>query len=172
MPWPSKITRAFTTAERAGHDPFLKNPYYGPYNKLLSTLFPLDSDFIVSFNFLPGDVDGGEDLFISFEVTLYSTLSFPGPADRQIHHRLMDMSGDAILPVLYGISAIGTKLCFYEHETAQRCMSPQHILNDPDLITNVMPKEQWDCDVLEADGEQRLRALVGQIMEACEHLQT
>lgn len=187
MPWPSKITRAFATVEQEGDVPVLENQYYGPYNKLLYTLFPADTDFIVSPNFLLGNVDGGSDFIVSFEITLRQHpvlilqvkppqhLAYPSlreAADRHVRRRLFDVSGRAILPVLYGISAIGTKLCFYEYETVQRRISPRRISNDPDLITDVAPKEQWDCDVLEADGEQRLRALVERIVEACERLQT
>ena len=76
-------------------------------------------------------------------------------------------------PVLYGISAMGTKLCFYEFKWALKHMSPHCIPSNPDseFIIDTMPAKWWDCDVLEAGGEQRLQALVTQIMEACAHLQ-
>lgn len=61
-------------------------------------------------------------------------------------------SETAPLPVLYGISAIATKLCFYELDKASRRVTPGHTFNDPDLITDVAPQEQWDCDVLESNG--------------------
>jgi len=70
--------------------------------------------------------------------------------------------------VLYGIGAMGTKLCSYELEKAPRLITPECILSDPEFITDVTPQERWDCDVLEANGEQRLRALVTHITEACE----
>ncbi|KZT03151.1 uncharacterized protein LAESUDRAFT_660259 [Laetiporus sulphureus 93-53] len=186
MPWPSKITRAFATVEEEAGVIVYENQYYGPYNKLLCTLFPPDSDFIVSPNYLPGNVDGAAGVIISFEITLrqhpvlvlevkppqhLSLDSTREAADRQVRRRLVDLSGRALLPVLYGISAMGTKLCFYEFETAPRRMTPRRIPSDPELTTDVAPKEQWDCDVLEADGEQRLRALARQITEACERLQ-
>jgi len=56
-------------------------------------------------------------------------------ANRQIRRRLVVLSERAPLPILYGISAVETRLCFYEFEKG------------------------WDCDVLKADGERRLRAL-------------
>lgn len=207
MPWPSTITRAFATVEGGAAIAVHENPYYGPYNKLLHTLFPTDSDFIVSPNYIPGNIDGGEDFVVSFETTFrqhpvlilgvkpsqhLSLNSTREAADRQIRRRLIiDLlgvwrycrlrshdptaeflpSGRAPLPVLYGISAIGTKLCFYEFEKAPMHMTPRRIPNDPEFTTDVAPQERWDCDVLEANGEQRLRALATQITGACERLQ-
>jgi hypothetical protein len=213
MPWPSKITRAFSTVEGGADIVIHDNRFYGPYNKLLYTLFPADSDFIVSPNYIPGNNDGGADFIISFEINLRRRpvfiidvkppqhLSFNSTreaADRQIRRRLVDLSGvcsgvvadcalmhlpaDSLpselapLPVLYGISAIGTKLCFYEfakvpRRLTPRRLTPQRIPSDPEFTTDVAPRERWDCDVLEANGEQRLRALTAQITEACERLQ-
>jgi len=209
MPWPSKITITFATFQRGAefvvhHD----SQYYGAYNKLLYTLFPADSDFIVSPNYIPSNIDSGPDLIIvSFEVTLRQHpvlilevkppqhLSFNSTretADRQIRRRLVDLAGvstrcglpshlflttiffppeRAPLPILYGISAVGTRLCFYEFEKASRRTTPRFIPSDPEFATDVAPLKRWDCDVLEADGEQRLRVLATHITEACEHLQ-
>jgi hypothetical protein len=107
MPWSSKITRAFATIEEA--DIFvLQDLYYGPYNKLLCTLFPADSDFIVSPNYMPGNYEEGADFIVSFEVNLcqhpvlivqvkplqhLSLSSTRDAADRQIRWRLVDLEG-------------------------------------------------------------------------------
>ncbi|KZT07352.1 uncharacterized protein LAESUDRAFT_651857, partial [Laetiporus sulphureus 93-53] len=159
---------------------------YGPYNKLLYTLFPTDSDFIVSPKYLLGNNEGSADIIVSFEITLrqHPVLivqvkppqhlllnSTREAADRQIRLRLIDFSGRALLPVLYGISAIGTKLCFFEFEKASRRMIPRRISGDPEFTIDVAPQKRWDSDVLEADGEQRRRALAAKITEACERLQ-
>ena len=205
MPWPSKITEAFATVEDGAGLIIHEHQYNGPYNKLLYTLFPSDSDFTVLPNYFPDISEDGTGFVFSLEITFRQhpvlilqvkpaqCLLYPstrGAADKRICFRLADLLGVwhrcrmrshdltadflpseiAPLPVLYGISAIGTKLCFYEVEKASRRVTPRRTFNDPDLITDVAPQERWDCDVLEADGEQRLRALVTQIMEACEHL--
>src|SRR5258707_6498970 len=108
MPWPSKITRAFATVEGGADIVVHENQYYGPYNKLLYTLFPADSDFIVSPNYIPGNNDNGADFIVSFEITLrqhpvlilgvklpqhLSLNSTRDAADRQIRRRLVDLSG-------------------------------------------------------------------------------
>ena len=207
MPWPSQITSAFAAVEGGNDIVVHNNRYHGPYNKLLYTLFPADSDFIVSSNYvdIPGNNDSDADFFISFEITLHQhpvlilevkssqQLLFPSrreAANRQIRQHLVDLSesgvcccklcshgltgdflpsGHATLPILYGISAMGTKLCFYEFERALKHMSPHCTPNDLDAEFITVPEERWNCDVLEADGEQQLRALVTQIIEACAH---
>ena len=55
---------------------------------------------------------------------------------------------------------MGTRLRFYEIEVGSRRITPPFTPNDPNIRVDVAPKDQWDCDVLEAHGEQRLRALV------------
>jgi len=50
MPWAREILRQFQMVP--------KNPsrgeFRGPYNKLLCTLFPVDTDYAVSFRYVPG----------------------------------------------------------------------------------------------------------------------
>jgi len=70
MPWPPKTTRVSATAEEGANTAAHGNQYYGPYNKLLHSLFSADSDFIVSPNYIPGDDDGGADFIVSFEINL------------------------------------------------------------------------------------------------------
>ena len=108
MPWPSKITRAFATVGGGVNISVHESQYYGPYNKLLYTLFPADSDFIVSPNYIPGNKEDGADFIISFEITLRQhpvlILEVKPPqhllfastrkaADRQMRERLFDLRG-------------------------------------------------------------------------------
>ncbi|KAI6031115.1 hypothetical protein PISMIDRAFT_671722 [Pisolithus microcarpus 441] len=184
MPWPTKISRAFAT--EGGPNGAIDNRYYGAYNKLLYTLFPPDSDFTVSPNYLPSDIDNITDFVALFEVMFrdhpvlvlqmkppqcLSMMSAREAADKQMRDRLADLLERALLPVLHGISAIGTKLCFYKLEKASCRITPRRITNNPEYTIDVAPRDRWDCDILEAEGEQRLRSLVAQITEACKCLQ-
>ncbi|KAH0828823.1 hypothetical protein J3R83DRAFT_3292, partial [Lanmaoa asiatica] len=49
-----------------------ENRYYGPYNKLLYTLFSADTDFIISpdYLYIRDNTDGTADFIVSFEITL------------------------------------------------------------------------------------------------------
>jgi hypothetical protein len=89
-------------------------------------------------------------------------------ADLQIRRRLRDLVGICPLSELHAISAIGTK-CFYTAE-AGRAITPPRIVADDQLATDTAPLERWDCDVLEAEGVARLKALVHEIYQACAQL--
>jgi len=54
---------------------------------------------------------------------------------------------------------MGTKLCFYSKPRYGR-LTPHRIPPDPDLTSDVVPKERWDCDILKEDGVQRFQAIV------------
>lgn len=51
MPWPQPILTQFQMLPEGQNLP--QGVYHGPYNKLLSTLFPVTSDFTVFSNYLP-----------------------------------------------------------------------------------------------------------------------
>ncbi|KAJ7572289.1 hypothetical protein C8J56DRAFT_807964, partial [Mycena floridula] len=71
------------------------------------------------------------------------------------------------LKKLYGISAIGTKLCFYEFETKQdgAAILPKYIPHDRGKGNDSAPADRWDCDILDPIGEQGLREIVKKIKE-------
>ena len=113
MPWPSQITSAFATVEGGNDIVAHRNQYHGPYNKLLYTLFPADSDFIVSPNYVDilGNTSGDANFFMSFEITFHQhpvlILEVKPPqqllftskreaADRQIRQRLVDLAESGV----------------------------------------------------------------------------
>ena len=69
--WPVKVQRQFDIAQ-AGND-VLVNVLHGPYNKLLNTLFPVDTDFTVIPNFqeIINSTKGAADYYLmTFEIFL------------------------------------------------------------------------------------------------------
>jgi len=48
--------------------------------------------------------------------------------------------------------------------------APPRIVADDQLTTDTAPLGRWDCDVLEAEGAARLKALVYEIHRACAQL--
>ena len=100
MPWPAPVLRQF---EKVPLNPS-EADFHGPYNKLLSTLFPPDTDFTVVPQYWPKSRDS-PDLVVMFEVTLegktvfilglkppgdLSLLSRRAAADRQVRERIAD----------------------------------------------------------------------------------
>ena len=74
------------------------------------------------------------------------------------------------LKVLHAISAMGTKLCFYSMDTEVNDAEilPIAIPRHPTRVNNCAPAERWSCDVLELEGERRLREVVDYIKAGCE----
>ena len=68
---------------------------------------------------------------------------------------------------------MGTRLCFYHLDTTDVEADIIPLYNIPRHRTRVndtAPIERWDCDVLDAEGEARFRAVVDSIMVACENI--
>ncbi|KZT08512.1 uncharacterized protein LAESUDRAFT_724020 [Laetiporus sulphureus 93-53] len=176
MPWPAKVVRQF---EKVPANPS-EADFHGPYNKLLYTLFPPDTDFMVDFQYVRGPWEAA-DLVFMFEVVFEDKPVFilelkpPGhlrypsmrkAADRQIRSRIRDLCDNCPLPVLHAVSAFGTRLCFYRKPQG-RAMEPPSIAADPELETDTAPRERWDCDILEEEGARRFQAVVEEIKQAC-----
>jgi hypothetical protein len=63
---------------------------------------------------------------------------------------------------------MGTKLCFYR--AINGVVTPQEIPRQLNGINDVAAKDGWSYDILEADGEERFRAVVQEVIEGCNDL--
>jgi hypothetical protein len=66
---------------------------------------------------------------------------------------------------LNGVSAIGTKLRFYR--AVSGAVTPEDNSCQLDGIDDVASEGQWNYDLLEADGEDKLRTVVEEIYAGC-----
>ena len=72
---------------------------------------------------------------------------------------------DVEIPILYGLSAIGTRVCVYQWNKATRRITPNAIPIDPDVTSDTAPAAHWDLELMTAEGEERLREIVRHIKE-------
>ncbi|THH15674.1 hypothetical protein EW146_g4845 [Bondarzewia mesenterica] len=185
MPWPSKVLERF---QGVPPNP-CENEFHGPYNKLLYTLFRVDSNFNVDPRFTePRFWESGDGLF-AYEVRLEGKplfivqLKAPGDielasarqkADTQIRSRMAEVAMTCPLPTLHGVSAMGTRLCFYRLDIPAKgenaIILPLPIPRKYLSSTDTAPAERWDCDILEEDGEAKFRAVVDEIQQRCAQL--
>jgi hypothetical protein len=108
MPWPPKVLAGFTKLSNLS-DPPSEADYHGPYNKLLYTLFPAETDFTVVPQYLPGSSESA-DFIVMFEVLLVDKpvlilepklpgqLRYPSTreaADLQVRSRMRDLAGQS-----------------------------------------------------------------------------
>ena len=101
--WPEKVLRQFATVPPNPTE----SEFQAPYNKLLNTLFPVDSGFVVVPQYLP-DSRNATDFIVMYEILLVDkpvfvlelkppshlkTLSKRQAADEQIRMRMGDLVG-------------------------------------------------------------------------------
>ena len=68
---------------------------------------------------------------------------------------------------------MGTRLCFYSFDKTNpdAGINPPGIPRHPTRINDVAPEARWCYDVLEADGEAKLREVVEYIKQECAGLE-
>ncbi|KAF8269256.1 hypothetical protein EI94DRAFT_1725642 [Lactarius quietus] len=164
MTWESYILRSFQAVPRDSS----RYDFHGPYGKLLFSLFPVDSDFMVApcFESEPVLIDyfRYEILFKYKKPVLIVDLKAPGDlqnaskrqeAIQRIQQRIKDLSPEYPLPVLH-----------VAYRTQPN--DPSFDLAEPKGLTELAPEELWNCDLFEEEGEQRFKAMVQEIKKACE----
>ena len=176
MPWPDFVTTQFSLVNRFTTD---DSEYYGPFNTLLTALFPPSEDFQVAPQFKR--IKGSMDITIVFiimkrkvpvfflEVKTHLALDH-APSRKEADNQMRDMflyfsSGSFPLPKLYGISALGTCFSVYEYHPDTRRLTPRRIIPDPDVVSDTAPQERWNHDVMTPEGEAKFKQIVGEIKE-------
>jgi hypothetical protein len=176
MPWPDFVTTQFSLVNRFTTD---ESEYYGPFNTLLTTLFPPSENFQVAPQFKR--IRGSMDITIVFivmkrkvpvfflEVKAHLALDHAPlrrVADNQMRNRFLDFSSGTLpLPKLYGISVLGTHFSVYEYHPDTRRLTPSLIVPDPKVVSDTTPQERWNYDVMTPEGEEMFKQIVGEIKE-------
>jgi len=176
MPWPRQVVRQF---EKVPPNPS-EADFHGPYNKLLNTVFPPESEFTVVPQYMPSSRESA-DFLVVFEVILEDKpvliLELRSPsdlryaskrraADRKVRDRIHDLYADCPLPVLHAVSAMGTRLCFF-HKRGAEAIQPPFIEEHPVLQTDSAPSERWHWDIIEDEGMRKFQDVVEEIKRGC-----
>ena len=175
MPWPESIALQFRLVDKSTTN---ESDYYGPFNSLLTHLFPVSEFYQVAPQFKCGG-RGSIDFSVIFLVTRCQVPVFfvelktyvackKGSmriqADNQMRERFIDFCLDGNpIPTLYGLCAFGTRFCVYEYDIVRDILTPEHIPRHQKLLTDAAPEKWWDLDVLEPLGEARLKEIVDQV---------
>ncbi|KAF8529671.1 hypothetical protein BU17DRAFT_36489 [Hysterangium stoloniferum] len=183
MPWPEHVREQFGTVTAFGE--IDETEYYGPYNGLLLHLFPGEEHFMVVPQYkrptYPQSIDFTTIFIVQHQKhpVLFLEIKPAGhikktsnraSADEQMRQRFKDLRDEVSTPTLYGISALGTKLCVYTYKSQSRIVIPPEIKDDPVVLNDTAPANRWDLDVMEFEGEQRIREIVGHIKIMCDGL--
>ncbi|KAF8592216.1 hypothetical protein K439DRAFT_1610614 [Ramaria rubella] len=103
------------------------------------------------------------------------TFTIHAQAYKQLMACMREMAPDCPIPVLHAVSAMGTRLAFYRMENvgggADSAINGGDVIVPHPLEGNAaLLAEHWDCDILEEEGEARLRAVIQEIKDCCETL--
>jgi hypothetical protein len=155
--------------------------FYGPFTRLLYSLFSVDGPYEIVLQFkhaalqdahesvdivaiLVRHVDRHPVFFMDVNPPASSSCdSQREEADEQMRRRFRDLRQTTAIPILHGISAFGTRLSFYEYDSATRVLRPEQVLRSHPSIPADVPITRWDCDVLQQDGADRLRDVVNRV---------
>lgn len=182
MPWDKYILAQFQSALPLGeHD---ESQYYGPYNTLLTDLFPKEENYMVVPQYKRPTQLTSVDFTTIFLIQQHQhpvffvevkaaghifRTSCRAAADKQMRERFEVLHDDVKIPILYGVSAIGTKVCFYKYTKDTQRLEPNIIPAHTNLITDTAPRDRWAVDVLTPEGERQFRDIIGDVKRMCEH---
>ena len=62
--------------------------------------------------------------------------------------------------MLYGVSAVGTKLCVYSYGREDQTLVPEGIERDIKRVNDRAPASRWNLDITTPQGAERLREVV------------
>ncbi|KAF8147892.1 hypothetical protein B0H34DRAFT_680070 [Crassisporium funariophilum] len=183
MPWIDTILEQFETVDRFTTD---ESEYYGPYNTLLTDLFPHTEHYQVTPQYkgpiTPGSIDFTTIYIVRkrkcpvffIEINPFphiDEISTRSKADQQMRDRYESFIGrNLFVPKLYGISAMGTRFSVYEYDKDTNALSPPSIPRHPTFVTDVAPASRWNYELLEDEGEQKMRELVSEVKRMCQDI--
>ncbi|PWW74186.1 hypothetical protein C7212DRAFT_299163 [Tuber magnatum] len=183
MPWPSKIVKSFEIAKVQGAKD--ESRFYGSYNILLNYLFPFEQDFVVSPQYKRPRQSRSVDFTTIFIVSHdehpvffleikasnhIQQISTRKDADKQMRERIETIFDSIKIDTLYGISALGTRLCVYTIPRESGDIEPRAIVENPDRVTDTAPEGHWNIDILDPEGEKRVRDVVACVKAMCPEL--
>ncbi|KAF8461281.1 hypothetical protein BDZ91DRAFT_737655 [Kalaharituber pfeilii] len=185
MPWDEYTLEQFQTTLPLGE--YDESRYYGPYNGLLSDLFPKQEHYMVVPQYkrltqlTSVDVDFTTIFLVQqrehpvffLEIKAAGHIhrtSSRAAADNQMREMVGNLCDDVKIPILYGVSAIGTKLCFYKYTKDTGKLEPALIPGHTKVVVDTAPRDRWEFDVLTHEGEQKLRDVIGDVKRMCTQL--
>ncbi|KIM42642.1 hypothetical protein M413DRAFT_444330 [Hebeloma cylindrosporum] len=93
-------------------------------------------------------------------------------ADLQTRERMVKLVGQSPLRVLHGVSAMGPYLCFYKYDKdhPELGITPSISLVEGGASSDTTPRELWNYDVMNEEGENKLRGIAEEVKRACSAL--
>ncbi|KAF8469003.1 hypothetical protein BDZ91DRAFT_694978 [Kalaharituber pfeilii] len=183
MSCPEKIVTIFELARLGGEKD--ESEWYGPYNALLNHVFPVEEDYVVVPQYQRPEQLKSVDfttifivrrkrhpvLFLEVKATNHiSHISKREAADQQMRDRFKDLFDDVKIPRLYGISALGAKICLYTLDRDTGDIMPEEIPTSRVRIMDTAPAHRWSLDIVTPEGYGRFQEVVAEVKAMCRQL--
>ena len=65
---------------------------------------------------------------------------------------------------------MGTRFSVYEYDKETNALSPPSIPRHPTFVTDIAPASRWNYELLEDEGEQKMRELVSEVKRMCQDI--
>ncbi|KAJ7167748.1 hypothetical protein C8R46DRAFT_898151, partial [Mycena filopes] len=161
-----------------------ENRYYGAYNKMLEYCFGAGFDFVVAPQ-VP-EPDNNSQILVDFPVYLivFDVAQHPvffievkndagkitatrrQGADRQTRRRYDELLRECPIPLLYGITVLGTSMQVYCGDKARWTVTPPFVPADRQfLLPTEYLQDQWTVDILSPGGFLEMKRIVAFVKE-------
>ncbi|KAF8516328.1 hypothetical protein BU17DRAFT_92897 [Hysterangium stoloniferum] len=182
--WKPSILARF---QRLPDDTTIENKFYGVYNTILTQecftedIFTVEPQYalpraqvggIGAINFVVSFVVEVEDAPVLFvEIKPPTHLKYRATrtdADREMRSRFEELFEMCRTPTLYGVSAMGKKLCIYKLDVANYTIAPQQLPTSSMHVVDSAPESRWDLDITNQDGFQKFMEIVADVKRMVE----
>lgn len=167
MPWPSYVCNNFDAIPGGVNGATDESMFYGPYNTLLGCLFPATDYYVVTPQFTPTFLVQKASRPVFFldikPPAHYTHRSSRAAADAQMRTQFYALADVVELPVIHGVSALGTHVCFYSYNRDNAVVDPPPIPADVNQMNDVAPAARWNFDVLSDEGVARMTQVANEV---------
>ncbi|KAJ7888526.1 hypothetical protein B0H13DRAFT_1705862 [Mycena leptocephala] len=173
--WPAALKTIFEVSRATPGS--LEHRYYGPYDKLLNYCFdgfeyfvapqaPPREDRTETIDFLVYLVvmnQRRQPVFL-IEVQDDSHLAAPSKraaADQRMRFRYDDLLYNCPIPILYGLSVIGTNMRVYTGDAATMTLNPPRVATSANrVLDRKYLQDAWKIDILSDEGFAKMKEIV------------
>ena len=180
MCWPAHIVQK---SSRLLDTETIENKFYPLYNDILNECFPRTT-FSISPQYATPMAQTGGVGAIDFAITyVIEALNIDSPvlfievkppihlpvilarkeAENQVQRRFGEISHLVKIPKLYGISAIGRQLSYYEYNKASGRIIPDALPDSSTIVVNMAPVERWDTNIMEPEGYDKFVRIIEEV---------
>jgi hypothetical protein len=180
MRWPAHIVQK---SSRLLDTETIENKFYPLYDDILNECFPRTTfsispqyatpmaqtggvgaiDFAITYVIEALDIDSPV-LFIEVKPPIHlPVISARKEAENQVRRRFGEISHLVKIPKLYGISAIGRQLSYYEYNKASGRIVPDALPDSSAIVMDTAPVERWNTNIMEPEGYDTFVRIVEEV---------